>query len=715
MLPIYQPPLLPELNENKHVTMDDAAEDNREIKRLKRVLSPGIKDSQAEILETEALENKDMELESVNFDLPLDNDSKVWDGKVETCDKSECDSEVETCDESECDSNHPEPTEGILGEKNKGKTRINLEDITRETRDRKATKADDAKVPEYLWLEHLVQDGERKWTDDEIMRLPAAMHTVRERCLRWWKKRVTMSLVIYVQKRYEKYNDGKSQERRLGLTTGVEWQESHKIWSEKEGWKTRSGWVWKKEGKEDYKRWWRDRMLKCGDNIVPGRDAIERTAQSSWWGWDDGSQPLHWRWPEFFRERIQDGLKVHFQKPPPRYQRAQRDVLDPKIKEKVIEKLEKVRARRYIAPGYVVSLTAFFQVPKGDDDIRMVYDGTVSGLNDSIWVPRFALPTVNTHLRAVEEGTFMADFDVGDCFLNFPLHKDLRALCGVDLTLYFPILEGDGLWEAWTRAAMGLKSSPYQAVQAMGVVQGVIMGDRLCIKNIFRWDFVRMNLPGSDAYDPSLPWVSKVRADDGRIASDLFTFVDDGRPTGSSRKNAWLATRRSASMLNHLGIQDAARKRRDSSQCPGAWAGCIIRATPDGVFVLTSLEKWKKLKAMLQEIWEMLKKDPAAMPRKRLEQIRGFVMHVAQTYPFIATYMIGIHMTIDGWRQGRDADGWQIKQGSTWEAVQDEDGWMFVSHDDADHQAPVEVEAVPRLGSDIEALQALTSSLEPPV
>ena len=194
----------------------------------------------------------------------------------------------------------------------------------------------------------------------------------------------------------------------------------------------------------------------------------------------------------------------------------------------------------------------------------MVYDGTVSGLNNSIWVPRFALPTVKTHLQAVEEGTFMVNFDVGDCFLNFTLHEDLRALCGVDLTVYFPIHEVETLWEAWTRAAMGLKSLPYQAVQAMGVAQGVIMGDWFVLTNIFQWDFVRMNLPGSEHCDPSLPWVSKLRADDGRIASDLFTFVDDGRPTGSSWKDAWLAMRRSASILNHLGIQDAVRKRRDS-------------------------------------------------------------------------------------------------------------------------------------------------------
>jgi hypothetical protein len=61
-------------------------------------------------------------------------------------------------------------------------------------------------------------------------------------------------------------------------------------------------------------------------------------------------------------------------------------------------KLSKVRDRRYITPGFVKSLTTFFSVPKGEDDIRMVYDASVSGLNNAIWVPRFLLPTVNPHL-----------------------------------------------------------------------------------------------------------------------------------------------------------------------------------------------------------------------------------------------------------------------------------------------------------------------------
>jgi hypothetical protein len=178
-------------------------------------------------------------------------------------------------------------------------------------------------------------------------------------------------------------------------------------------------------------------------------------------------------------------------------------------------------------------------VPKGEDDLRLVYDGSVSGLNDAMWMPRFVLPTPNTHLRSVEAGTFLADIDVGEMFLNFILHESVRVYVGVDLTSHFQLAGGGTLWETWQRAAMGLKSPPYQACQAMGFAEEVIRGSRRETNNVFRWDRVRMNLPGSDEYDPSLPWVSKVRKCDGRIAADVVTFVDDSRPSGPAKEDAW--------------------------------------------------------------------------------------------------------------------------------------------------------------------------------
>ena len=69
-----------------------------------------------------------------------------------------------------------------------------------------------------------------------------------------------------------------------------------------------------------------------------------------------------------------------------------------------------------------------------------------SSFNDSLEVPKFGLPTLRSHLRAMEPGYFMVDADVRECFLNFILHKSLRPYVGVDLTPYIStnIEEGSG-------------------------------------------------------------------------------------------------------------------------------------------------------------------------------------------------------------------------------------------------------------------------------
>ena len=100
-------------------------------------------------------------------------------------------------------------------------------------------------------------------------------------------------------------------------------------------------------------------------------------------------------------------------------------------------KLSNIRLKGYLEKGSVLSLTSYFAVPKGPDDIRMVYDGTKSGLNEALWVPSFGLPTIDTLLQSVEESTWMSDVDIGEMFLNFMIHPDIRPYCGVDLTPYF--------------------------------------------------------------------------------------------------------------------------------------------------------------------------------------------------------------------------------------------------------------------------------------
>ena len=75
------------------------------------------------------------------------------------------------------------------------------------------------------------------------------------------------------------------------------------------------------------------------------------------------------------------------------------------------DKISKVVKRRYLLTmGIIVkSLIKYFAVPKGEDDVRMVYDATANKLNECIWVPLFWLPTIDSLVRALDRESWMTD------------------------------------------------------------------------------------------------------------------------------------------------------------------------------------------------------------------------------------------------------------------------------------------------------------------
>ena len=97
------------------------------------------------------------------------------------------------------------------------------------------------------------------------------------------------------------------------------------------------------------------------------------------------------------------------------------------------------------------------------------------------------------------------------------------------------------------------------------------------------------------------------------LAADLVGYMDDFRTTGPSRQEAWLAARRTTSIVNNLGIQDASGNRRDNLRAPGAWAGSVVLTRSEGVFVMVDQAKWEKAKAMLGEVEAMCTKTPLAL------------------------------------------------------------------------------------------------------
>jgi hypothetical protein len=155
-----------------------------------------------------------------------------------------------------------------------------LAGISKNLRERKATKSDDAPVPMSMWEEHLVEDGERVWTQKERKKLTKACDLLRRRMLKWWKKRVHSSFWTWLNKKY------KAEFERINGQSkgGVRFENGRYVWA--------SG----QTSKDDYTKWWKTRMLTCPEDLEAGADANERAGLSTWWEWDDGSRPFHWRW-----------------------------------------------------------------------------------------------------------------------------------------------------------------------------------------------------------------------------------------------------------------------------------------------------------------------------------------------------------------------------------------------------------------------------------
>ncbi len=295
-----------------------------------------------------------------------------------------------------------------------------VDEISRVEREKLATKSDDAEIPVYLWREHLVNDGPTPWTEVQQTGLDAAMDMMRSVCLRWWKRKVQRSLFDWLRKYYANDLCGLP-ERTAKRGPIVEFVEH--------------GYVWTSSGQKVYRNWWGEMMLAYAPSFKPGREALWYASESSWWEWDKGSRPFFWRWPEFYLKTIRDGLEIYLLGPKPTYQVPQPKVRTEEDLELLRKKILKVRERGYIGRlpwGEPLSLLPYFYIPKGTDDIRVVYNGTVCGLNEIIWVPTFALPTVAMHLRSICVGSYMGDVDAGEQFLNYILHDELRKLCGVD-------------------------------------------------------------------------------------------------------------------------------------------------------------------------------------------------------------------------------------------------------------------------------------------
>ena len=197
--------------------------------------------------------------------------------------------------------------------------------------------------------------------------------------------------------------------------------------------------------------------------------------------------------------------------------------------------------------------------------------------------------------------------------------------------------------------------------------------------------------------------------EDGAMVAELFIYMDDERVVAPGEEACWAAARCAGLRLNFMGIQDAARKRSYQSRQPGPLAGTTVNCL-GVVRGLVSQAKWDKAKkAHLRELRTLYDKDPTALQRKCLEQIRGFLIYLVRTYLDMNPYLKGLHLTINGWRGGRDGEGWRLRGRELLAAAAD--GKVDLGGEEI---GPDRVKAVPHFESDLAALEVLTSAESPP-
>jgi len=137
-------------------------------------------------------------------------------------------------------------------------------------------------------------------------------------------------------------------------------------------------------------------------DIRVGRDALERAANCTWWNWDAGSTMFFWRWALPFQVKVRDGTPLFiYHSALPANTSQQQDNPDPARQEQLKKKVNGLRTKTYIDSGFVLSVLNYFGVPKGESDIRMVFDATKCELNAALWTPNFFLATIESVMMVI--------------------------------------------------------------------------------------------------------------------------------------------------------------------------------------------------------------------------------------------------------------------------------------------------------------------------
>jgi hypothetical protein len=300
-----------------------------------------------------------------------------------------------------------------------GGVTVNLEELEQVILKQEGQKADNAAVPTHIWENHF-----RDTLPEDFPPLHqdwrARLENYRTVGVRYWRICRLRSFWWYVGETLP------AKVWRAMPHRVVEWDPLRKTYS----------WSNKGAGKLKYTRFMQILRShpKTADDWEPARECLRKAASCTWWDWSSGSRLFFWEWPRLYLAWARDGQPHYKTKPLPTFRKPQQPPKNAEDRIMVWRKLCVVREREYIAPGKVTSLMHMFYMPKGKKDIRMVYNGTASRVNDCLFAAHFSLPTIQQVTRALLPGYYQVDMDIGEMFLNFMLGEELREYSGVDVT-----------------------------------------------------------------------------------------------------------------------------------------------------------------------------------------------------------------------------------------------------------------------------------------
>ena len=317
---------------------------------------------------------------------------------------------------------------------------------------------------------------------------------------------------------------------------------------------------WWRYYQEKLARKWIKRQIPSRFDVEAMEDCIRRIRETTYWTWSRGSRLHFYKFPQEWRKDARDGVKFwHLTTPPKSFMHNIRsESREAELATRL--KIFKLRYQWYLERGFTDCLVPRFSIAKVTVDgvamdIRVVWDCTANGHNDTLWVPSFMLPTFQDAADMVvkwlpipvgdylEQGspvldytqeaatfipTFQGDIDVGSMFHNFLAHATERHSLGVRYTKTESnafVRECD-IFLRFCRLNFGNKASAYLACQMQSRINEMAMKPPDHPTSAFQWERVHLNLPCSKSYDPSFPRVMLLRKDN-EMATRQATYVDD--------------------------------------------------------------------------------------------------------------------------------------------------------------------------------------------